>query len=116
VYIDIWATWCGPCLKEIPAIKKLKSDYKGKNLEIISISIDEEKDFEKWKKMIAEKQLKGIQLFADKDWNSEFIKAYGIDAIPRFLLIDTDGKIINSDAPRPSSPSLKELINKYLKN
>lgn len=115
VYIDVWATWCGPCIQEIPALKKLKEDYKGKNVEIISISIDVEKDFEKWKKMVADEQLKGVQLFADKDWKSEFIKAYGIDAIPRFILIDQNGNILNADAPRPSSPQIREAFDKELK-
>ncbi len=116
VYIDVWATWCGPCIQEIPALKKLKEDYKSKNVEIISISIDVEKDFEKWKKMVAEKQLKGVQLFADKDWKSDFVKAYGIDAIPRFLLIDQNGNILNADAPSPSSPQIREIFDKELKD
>lgn len=115
VYIDVWATWCGPCIQEIPALKKLKEDYKNKNVEIISISIDIAKDFEKWKKMVADKQLKGIQLFADKDWQSDFVKAYGIDAIPRFLLIDREGNILSADAPRPSSLQIREIFDRELK-
>lgn len=114
VYIDVWATWCGPCIQEIPALKKLKEDYKGKNVEIISISIDVQKDFDKWKHMVAEKQLKGVQLFADNDWKSEFVKAYGIDAIPRFLLIDKNGNILSADAPRPSDKSTRELFDKNI--
>src|SRR5690606_92296 len=116
VYIDVWATWCGPCIQEIPALKKLKEDYKNKNVEIISISIDVAKDFDKWKKMVADKQLKGVQLFADKDWQSDFVKAYGIDAIPRFLLIDKNGNILNADAPRPSSPQIREMFEEELQN
>lgn len=114
VYIDVWATWCGPCIQEIPALKQLKEDYKGKNVEIISISIDVQKDFDKWKQMVAEKQLKGVQLFADNDWKSEFVKAYGIDAIPRFLLIDKNGNILSADAPRPSDKSIRELFDKNI--
>src|SRR5690606_13339675 len=115
VYIDVWATWCGPCLQEIPSLKELKKDYKNQNVEIISISIDVQKDFEKWKKMVANKQLDGTQLFADNDWKSEFVKAYGIDAIPRFLLIDENGNILNADAPRPSSPQIREIFDEHLK-
>lgn len=114
VYIDVWATWCGPCIQEIPALKQLKQDYQGKNVEIISISIDVQKDFDKWKGMIADKQLKGIQLFADNDWKSEFIKAYGIDAIPRFLLIDKNGNILSADAPRPSDKKIRELFDENI--
>lgn len=114
VYIDVWATWCGPCIQEIPTLKQLKEDYKSKNVEIISISIDVQKDFDKWKKMVADKQLKGIQLFADQDWKSEFVKAYGIDAIPRFLLIDKNGNILSADAPRPSDKEIRELFDKNI--
>ncbi len=110
VYIDVWATWCGPCIAEIPALKDLEKEYHGKNIEFVSISIDDKKDHEEWEKMVANKELKGIQLFADNDWKSDFVKNYAIDGIPRFILIDTEGKIVNADAPRPSDVKLKELL------
>jgi len=110
VYIDVWATWCGPCIREIPALKEVEKEYHGKNIEFVSISIDDKKDHEKWKKMVADKELKGIQLFADNDWKSEFVKNYAIDGIPRFILLDTEGRIVNADAPRPSDAKLKELL------
>lgn len=110
VYIDVWATWCGPCIGEIPALKEVEKEYHGKNIEFVSISIDDKKDHEKWKKMVADKELKGIQLFADNDWKSDFVKNYAIDGIPRFILLDTEGNIVNADAPRPSDPKLKELL------
>jgi thiol-disulfide isomerase/thioredoxin len=74
VYIDVWATWCGPCIAEIPALKVLEKTYHGKNIEFVSISIDNKKDKEKWQNMVAEKGLKGVQLFADKDWKSDLVK------------------------------------------
>ncbi len=114
IYIDVWATWCGPCLQEIPSLKKLEADYHGKNVEFVSISIDTKKDFEKWQKMVKDKSLKGIQLFADNDWKSDFVKAYAIDAIPRFLLIDQNGNIISADAPRPSDPEIRTLIEEKI--
>ena len=115
VYIDVWATWCGPCRAEIPHLKKVEEKYHGKNIEFVSISVDVDKDHEKWKKMVNNKELGGIQLFADKNWNSDFIKAFGIDSIPRFLLIDPNGKVIKADAARPSSPQLTELLDSLLK-
>ncbi len=111
VYVDVWATWCGPCKREIPFLKEVEKAYHGKNIEFVSISIDVAKDHAKWKDMVAEKELGGIQLFADKDWNSDFIKAYQINAIPRFLLIDPDGNIVSSNAPRPSSKDLITLFD-----
>lgn len=115
VYIDVWATWCGPCIAEIPHLKKVEEKYHGKNIEFVSISVDTEKDYEKWKKMVVSKELGGIQLFADKNWTSDFIKAYGINAIPRFILIGPDGKVIKADAARPSSASLTELLDGLVK-
>lgn len=111
VYIDVWATWCGPCIREIPALKEVEKQYHDKNIEFVSISIDKVSDHEKWKTMVAEKELGGIQLFADNDWNSGFVKDYQITGIPRFILIDPDGNIVKQNAPRPSNPKLIELFN-----
>jgi len=110
VYIDVWATWCGPCKREIPFLQKIEKEYHGKNIEFVSISVDRANAHQKWVDMVKEKELGGIQLFADKDFSSDFIKAYGINSIPRFILLDPQGKIVNADAPRPSSPKLKELL------
>jgi len=114
VYIDVWATWCGPCLREIPALKSLENDYHNKNIAFVSLSIDEKKDYQKWRTMIADKELTGIQLMADNNWNSSFITSYGIKGIPRFILIDTLGNIINSDAPRPSNPKIRTILDELL--
>jgi len=111
VYIDVWATWCGPCKREIPFLKEMDEEYKGKNIAFVSLSIDKMEHKEKWLKMIEEEDLKGIQIMADQDWNSEFVTAYNIKGIPRFILLDQEGNIVNSNAPRPSDPSLKEVLN-----
>lgn len=111
VYIDVWATWCGPCKAEIPYLKDLHAQYKNKNLHIVSISIDRDADHEKWQKMVSEEQLTGIQLFADKDWNSQFVTDYLIKGIPRFILVDPNGLIVSPNAPRPSDKALVSLFN-----
>jgi thiol-disulfide isomerase/thioredoxin len=115
VYIDVWATWCGPCIAEIPFLKKVEEKYDGKNIAFVSISVDVQKDFEKWKKFVEDKQLGGIQLFADKNWNSDFIKSFGINSIPRFILIDPSGKVVSADAARPSDSKLSEQLDALLK-
>ena len=114
VYIDVWATWCGPCIGEIPHLKKVEEKFHGKNIEFLSISIDTKKDYEKWKKFVVTKELGGVQLFADNDWNSEWVKAYGITGIPRFILIDPQGNVLDADAERPSSPALTAQFEKLL--
>ena len=111
VYIDVWATWCGPCLAEIPSLKKVESQYHNKNIEFVSISIDTPKAYETWKKMVNDKELGGIQVIADDAWKSKFVTDYAIEGIPRFILIDPNGNIVNADAPRPSNPKLIELFN-----
>ena len=110
VYIDVWATWCGPCVREIPALKKIEAQYHDKNIEFVSISIDKASDFTKWQNMVTDRELQGIQLFADNDWNSSFVKDYGINGIPRFILLDPNGNIVNPDAPRPSDPNLVKVL------
>ncbi|MEH6763061.1 MAG: TlpA disulfide reductase family protein [Aequorivita antarctica] len=111
VYIDVWATWCGPCLREIPALKEVEKDYHNKNVDFVSLSIDEPKDYEKWKAMVSEKELGGIQLMADNNWKSKFVEDYAIMGIPRFILIDPQGNIISADAPRPSDPKLRKMFD-----
>ncbi|ADR22290.1 hypothetical protein MATR_00690 [Marivirga tractuosa] len=115
VYIDVWATWCGPCIKQIPYLKELEELYQDKNVVFVSISVDKETAKNKWKKMIAEKELGGLQLFADKSFDSEFMEAYAVNSIPRFILIDPDGKIVNPEAPRPSFQKTRKLLDSLLK-
>ncbi|WP_300977757.1 TlpA disulfide reductase family protein [Flavobacterium sp.] len=115
VYIDVWATWCGPCRQEIPFLKKAEEKYHDKNIVFVSISIDKVKDLEKWKTMVKEKELGGVQVFADNDWNSKFVQDYKITGIPRFILVDPNGNIVKADAPRPSSEELTALLDTVLK-
>ncbi|MBU3823118.1 TlpA family protein disulfide reductase [Flavobacteriaceae bacterium XHP0103] len=118
VYIDVWATWCGPCKVEIPSLKSLEKEYGGKNIQFVSISIDDnmshnswEDAKESWRNMIQEKELRGIQLLAPKGGQSDFVQDYKISGIPRFILIDPNGNIVDADAPRPSDPNLVALFN-----
>ncbi|MBO9634951.1 MAG: TlpA family protein disulfide reductase [Chitinophagaceae bacterium] len=113
VLVDVWATWCGPCKKEIPALKKMEEEYHGKDVVFMSVSVDEQKDEQKWKDFVKKEELKGVQLFA-AGW-SDICKVYEIKGIPRFMVFGKDGKIVNTDAPRPSDPELKDLIDTELK-
>jgi hypothetical protein len=74
------------------------------------MSIDKAADHDKWKTMVKEKDLHGVQLFAPNNWKSDFVTDYGIRGIPRFLLVDPEGMIVSSNAPRPSNPKLKKLF------
>lgn len=112
VVVDVWATWCGPCKAELPYLQKLEEEMEGKNVTFVGCSVDEAKDKEKWKQFVKEKEMKGVQIFVN-GW-SEVTKFYGINGIPRFMVFDQEGKIVNIDAPRPSTPELKALIEKLL--
>jgi thiol-disulfide isomerase/thioredoxin len=112
VYIDVWATWCGPCKAEIPHLKEIEKQFHDKNIAFVSISVDTRSDYQKWKNMIAEKEMGGVQLFANDAFNSGFIKGYQIRGIPQFILLDPQGNIVNAQAPRPSE---KELLTTLFK-
>lgn len=114
VYIDVWATWCGPCKAEIPFLTKVEEDYHGKNIHFVSLSVDRIADKGKWQTYVKDHQLQGIQLLADNDFNSDFIKKFNINSIPRFILIGPDGKIISGDAKRPSDPELRRQLDTLL--
>ena len=88
---------------QIPYLKKLEEKYRTKDIVFVSMSVDDPKDAIKWKKMIIDKELKGIQIMADKAWKSSFVLDYVIEGIPRFILIDKNGNIISSNAPRPAT-------------
>ena len=111
VYIDVWATWCGPCIQEIPYLETIQEKYHDKNIKFISISIDDQKNMKDWLLMVSDMELKGIQVIADNAFYSEFIRGYYIQGIPRFILLDKEGKIINPNAPRPSNTELVEILN-----
>ncbi len=112
VYIDVWATWCGPCKMEIPYLKQLEEEFHNKNIAFVSISLDQDK--EAWIKMVMEKNMSGYQLIADNAWDSSLTKDYVIRTIPRFILIDKAGKIVSVNATRPSDPITKQIILKLL--
>ena len=110
VYIDVWATWCGPCIAEIPSLDQLQKDYENKDIVFLSVSVDTDK--EAWEKMLTEYQLGGVQLWAD-GW-SQITKSYAIFGIPRFMLVDKSGELIAVDAPRPSSNEIRSMIDERI--
>ena len=116
IYIDFWATCCGPCIKEIPSLEKIQHEYRDAPIHFVSISFDQERDSLKWKDYVAEHELKGIQLFADKNQHEILSSRLNIKTIPRFVLLDTEGKMINAKAPRPSNPQLKNVLNELTKH
>ena len=112
LFIDIWATYCPDCRKELPALEALQKTYKGKPITFVSISVDRDK--EAWKTMVKEKKLRGIHLYASPETKELFKELYDLRSIPRYMLIDEKGNIINANLPMPSDKNLKELITAKL--
>lgn len=110
VYIDVWATWCGPCRGELPYLKKLEEKYVGKDIHFVSMSCDKKK--KAWEDMVKKDELKGIQLHMGSD--RTFMDAYLINGIPRFILLDRDGKIISANMTRPSDAKTTSKFDELL--
>ena len=112
LFIDIWATYCPDCRKELPALEALQEDYKAESITFVSISVDRDK--EAWKTMVKEKKLGGIHLYASPETKELYKELYDLRSIPRYMLIDEKGNIINANLPMPSDKNLKELITAML--
>lgn len=113
VLLDVWATWCAPCKKEIPFLKKLEEEFHGKEIVFLSVSVDEAKDKQNWLNMLDSQKLGGVQLYAGSFKNS-LTDFYKITTIPRFMVFDAEGKIVSTNSPRPSEPKLKTLLEAEL--
>ena len=110
VYIDVWATYCGKCLAEMPNFRKLESDYKDKNWVFLSVSIDT--DVEKWKKKASDLGHLDFQFVVEKGHKSKFNKDYRIGFAPRYIIIDAQGKFVNFNAPFPSDKKTRRIMDK----
>jgi len=108
--IDFWASWCGPCIKNVPYLKKLITSMKNKPFKVISVSIESDKDA--WQKSLKKYGFPGIHLFDDKGLLSTFYKVLWV---PRYIIVKPDGTIANMDAPQAMESELKVLIDELLK-
>lgn len=106
VYIDMWASWCGPCCKEVPHLQKLEAELQNKDVVFVSISCDS--DEQAWKNKIAEIGMHGIQLI---DKENALGDALNIKGIPFYLIYDKQGNLHTYNAKRPSSgEAIKEIL------
>lgn len=114
VYVDFWASWCKPCIEELPYSHQLAEKLKGKDVVMLYLSIDD--DFDSWQKAAAKYKVAAANSFmmpaADK---TALAKQIELGPIPRYLIINKAGKIVNLNAPRPSDPETYDLLSKMLK-
>ena len=95
VLVDFWASWCGPCMGEMPNVKANYEKYKGKGFTVVGLSFD--RSAEAWKRAIREKELNWVHLSDLKFWQTIAAQTYGIRSIPSSILCDPTGKIIDVD-------------------
>lgn len=113
VYVDIWATWCGPCLEQIPYARELHGAFQEDKVIFLNVSLDRSQ--EAWKKLLGrEKDWLGTHIILDQRESDSLSRNYKVNGIPKYLLIDQTGKIVSADASKPSSKSIKEEIKSLL--
>ena len=108
VLIDFWATWCGPCIREIPSVKKTYDKLNAKGFEIIGISLDSDKG--KLEDFIAKNKMPWPQFFDGKGWKTSLAQEHGINSIPAMWLVDKEGNLVDQNA----RTDLEEKVKKYL--
>jgi thiol-disulfide isomerase/thioredoxin len=110
IYIDLWASWCGPCRQEMPSFKKLSDKFKT-NQQIAFISIAVHDGEKEWRNALKEEKPDWLQLY-DKD--GTVAQSYIAYAIPKYILIDKEGKMLSFDAPGPGNVQAEQLINEAI--
>jgi thiol-disulfide isomerase/thioredoxin len=115
VVLDFWATWCGPCVVEMPKMKELYAKFHDQGVEFIGVSLDKPKaegGLDKLKEFVAKHEIRWPQYYQGNGWESEFSSGLGINAIPRLLLIDAEGNLADIEARGRLDTLLPEYIAK----
>ncbi len=108
VLIDFWATWCGPCVREIPSVKKTYDELHKQGFEIIGISMDSDK--KKLESFLAKNEMPWPQFFDGKGWKTSLAQEHGISSIPAMWLVDKKGNLVDQNA----RSGLEQKVKKYL--
>jgi peroxiredoxin len=108
VLIDFWATWCGPCVHEVPDVKKTYDQFHAKGFEIVGISLDKDKD--KLTQFVADHKMEWPQFFDGLYWQNKYARQFGIESIPSMWLIDKKGALRVVDARADLSGQVEKLL------
>lgn len=115
LYVDIWGPWCGPCIKEFPAMRSLQEKFAHDKIEFVFLCVQSTED--RWREAIEKEQLKGQHFLLNKAQLERLTEELdGMTGVPRYLLVDSMGNIIDKSAPKPSSPEIVERLNKLMKS
>lgn len=114
IYVDFWATTCLPCLIAIPYSQQLKIDYENKNIEMIYISLDKDRD--KWMNSEANQKLIPFEdsYIVDPNGNNAMLDKFNIQSIPRYMLFDENGRLLQNDSYGPKTKEIREIFDKYI--
>lgn len=115
VVVDFWATWCGPCVREMPKMKDLYAKYQGRGVEFIGVSLDQPESnggLAKLKAFVETNKIGWPQYYQGKGWDSEFSTSWGINAIPCVFIVDTEGKLYSVKARGKLEEMISELLSK----
>lgn len=108
VYLDFWASWCGPCLQQIPHAKELKQRMAGRD-DLVFLYISVDTDQQAWRNMVADRDIQGVHLNVP-GFSHEVPQSYNLKGVPTFYLIGRDGKIADNRPPRPSQERIDEVL------
>ena len=116
IYIDFWASWCRPCIEEMKYSKNYIQKYRNDNLAILFFSLDD--NYQKWSKATERLEINFLpSSFNILDIeNSKFIKEHKLKTIPRYMIVNKQGVLVNSDAIRPSDPKISKIFDELLKS
>ena len=115
VVVDFWATWCGPCVAEMPKMKELYARYHDRGVEFLGVSLDypkEEGGLDRLKAFVAKNEIPWPQYYQGNGWESEFSRGLGIHSVPTVFLVDRDGALFSVDAGENVEALILELLNR----
>ncbi|MGY4385472.1 thiol-disulfide isomerase/thioredoxin [Pedobacter sp. UYP24] len=115
VYVDVWATWCLPCLFEMPNSRKLREKLIGENVVFVYICVNSN-DEKRWRKLITSKRIAGDNYLLSAEQSAALLQKYTIAGIPRYMLFDKNGDAVSEDAKRPGEPIVLKTIRELLES
>lgn len=110
--IDVWATWCAPCRKDAPYFEKFALKYKSDAVQFVSLSVDRDLDITTWKIKAKEMSKAVLQLHSVNQ--KKFMKSYNIKRIPRYMVLDPEGKIVTLELSRPSKATFEKMLKESI--